>query len=107
LCASFTEVAAKSSTGCLGAAVAANVFYVTAQPGAGQAKCGTTGTDDVYGCGSMGAPPNVVCSPLDRWSGNQCKDLTAPWSCATQQSTEALVLVKPGSAGGGVLCCAD
>ena len=106
LCADFTEIATKSATGCAGAAVGvAPTFYATAQPGAGQAKCGATGTDDVYGCGSMGAPPNVVCAPIDKWSGNDCKDLTAPWSCASP--TEALNLVKPGSTGGGVLCCRD
>jgi hypothetical protein len=108
LCANNTEVAAKSSTGCTGAvAGTAPEFYVTAQPGIGQAKCGATGTDDLFGCGTMGAPPNIDCAPLMQWSGNQCKNLVAPWSCAAQQSTEALVVVKPGSTGGGVLCCRD
>ena len=107
-CSSDDEVAAKSATGCAGSAVGAElVFFATAQHGAGQAQCGPTGTDDVYGCGTMGAQPNANCSPLDAWSGNRCVDLSAPWSCGTTQGVEALNLVKPGSTGGGVLCCRD
>jgi hypothetical protein len=83
------------------------LFYVMAQPGAGQAQCGATGTDDLYGCGTMGGAPNVNCAPLNAWSGDQCKSLTAPWSCTSTKGTEALHVVKSGSAAGGVLCCRD
>jgi hypothetical protein len=108
LCATAAEVGARSSTGCVGAAVGATpVFYVTAQSGGGQANCDATGTDDVFGCGTHGARPNAICAPLDAWGGNLCASLGAPWSCDTDQRNEALYQVKDGSSGGGVLCCRD
>jgi hypothetical protein len=109
LCVNAAEVAAKSPSGCTGAVAGTTpVFYVIAQNSSGQAQCTATGTNDIFGCGSLGAPPNANCAPLDEWSGNRCVDLAAPWSCGTTgQNNEGVDVVKPGPASGGVVCCRD
>jgi hypothetical protein len=103
-------VAAKSSTGCTGAAVGATpVFFVTAQSGPGSRMCGATGVDDLFGCGSLGARPvnGSNCTPLDKWSSDLCGSLVAPWGCGVDPTAEAVNVVKPGPTAGGVLCCQD
>jgi hypothetical protein len=105
VCASATEVGAKSTTGCIGAvAVTPSVFYLTLQSGFGQQKCGP-GTNDVFGCGNIGFRPSQGCGVLDRASGDLCAGLIAPWTCGSDLIGEALNVAKPGSAAGGVLCC--
>jgi hypothetical protein len=106
VCNDAAEVVAKSSTGCAGAAVGADlVFFATAQHGPGQGNCGMAGSDDVFGCGTLGAAAHPTCAPLDRWSKDNCDSLASPWACAGSTVNEALNLVKPGAALGGVLCC--
>lgn len=106
VCKDAAEIAAKSSTGCTGAAVGADlVFFAAAQHGPGQGNCGAAGSDDVFGCGTLGAATHPSCVPLDRWSKDNCGSLASPWACAGSTVNEALNLVKPGAAGGGVLCC--
>jgi hypothetical protein len=63
-------------------------------------------TNDLFGCGSLGDVPAASCGPLDRFSGNLCASLGAPWRCAGDVS-EAADVVKRASTGGGVLCCRD
>ncbi len=82
------------------------LFFLAAQTSSGQAQCTATGTNDIFGCGTLGAPPNADCTPLNEWSGNRCVDLAAPWSCGTTgQLNEGADVVKPGTGSGGVLCC--
>ena len=66
-----------------------------------------TGTNDVHGCGNFGLAEDPNCAPLDRqFSHTEC-DMVSPWFCNDPASAtgEALVVIKPGSTGGGVLCC--
>ncbi|APR77043.1 Type IV fimbrial biogenesis protein PilY1 [Minicystis rosea] len=127
VCSGPTEVLARSSTGCGGAAPSAGLFFATRQSSTGCDSCALgTNTDasvcngmscqtgcaqtsltanDLYGCGSKGVAV-TSCSILDRASGDQCGSLGLPWSCPNDIN-EANVVVKATSAGGGVLCCAD
>ena len=84
----------------------AGVFFATKQPGAGGTKCGASGTDDLFGCGTMGAPTDTTCTGLNATSGDGCKLLALPWLC-TMGAAERVTVKKPGPGGGGVLCCAD
>src|SRR5262249_36001616 len=106
ICSSSAEVAQKSTTGCTGAAVGATpVFFITAQSGTGARDCNPTGTDDVFGCGTLGTRPvtNSNCAPLNSWGANLCSALAAPWSCGSDAAGEAANVVKPGPLAGGVL----
>jgi hypothetical protein len=127
VCTSPAEVAARSSTGCDGAAPGPGLFFATRQSSNGCNQC-ALGTDldpsvcngatcqagcaqtfltanDLYGCGSLGDAV-TMCSTLDQASGDQCGSLGPPWSCP-DDIAEANVVTKAGSAGGGVLCCLD
>jgi hypothetical protein len=127
VCESAAEVAERSPTGCDGSVgVNEPVFFVTGQSGPGcglcalgsspDPECGTCNctpgclqtdltANDLFGCGSAGATPGD-CGVLDRFSGNVCNGLPAPWSCASGDGCdEAHQVVKPGSGAGGVLCC--
>jgi hypothetical protein len=120
-------VAARSSTGCAGAAPGNGLFFATRQSSNGCNQCALgsnmdptvcDGTmcksgcaqtvltaNDLYGCGSVGTVVSG-CGTLDRASGDQCGLLVGSWSCP-DSFHEASVVTKAGSAGGGVLCCAD
>ncbi|MEP7120516.1 MAG: putative metal-binding motif-containing protein [Byssovorax sp.] len=131
VCSSAADVAASSPTGCTGAAASPGLFFATSQSSTGCNACALgndanpavcTGcscapdckqtaltTNDLYGCGSLGSSLSS-CGGLDRASDNFCNALGPPWSCQVPGSAgcdEAAVVTKPGSAGGGVLCCAD
>jgi hypothetical protein len=110
VCRSSAEVAARAPRGCQGATTAADppLFFATRQSGPGNAMCGD-GSDDVFGCGSLGAPglDTPSCAPLDRFSDDHCWALPVPWICDDVGNDEASVIRKPGPDGGGVLCCRD
>lgn len=89
------------------------VFFASAQPGS-NAKCEPSGTDDLFGCGSLGIASDATCSPLARSSSNECTALTlGGWRCKSDPSDpldyqrEALLVTKSGTTGGGALCCKD
>ncbi|MBL8784355.1 MAG: hypothetical protein JNJ59_05595 [Deltaproteobacteria bacterium] len=129
VCSSSGDVAAHSPTGCQGATQpGAQAFYVVRQSGTGCAQC-ATGTavggacnspyscisgcapnvflsNDVFGCGSLGAAPAASCAPLDRFSHNDCNALLPPWACSGG-TVEASNIVKSGLGYGGVVCCRD
>ena len=127
VCKSAAEVQQVSPEGCGDAAPGGDsLFFVTRQSGPGCGLCAmgsdslpgcnscncvadclqTDGTaNDVFGCGSMGSEPSD-CGVLDRFSNDSCVDLQPPWQC-NDSCNEAHKVTKPGSAGGGVLCCAD
>ncbi len=125
VCATAGEVAARSVDGCAGAADAVDAFFVTRVSGPGCAECATgalagcTGiscqsdcapngetTNDLFGCGTRGVAPAASCTPLDHFSGDQCANLGAPWSCPGDVF-EATSVVKSDATGGGALCCRD
>lgn len=87
----------------------AGSFFAAAVSGAGSNRCGI-GEDDFFGCGSAGrSPDRGTCAPLNRSSGEKCRDIPPPWQCedrgVTSQFDEAVRAVKSGPAAGGVLCC--
>jgi hypothetical protein len=127
VCVAPDEVAARSATGCAGAATTPGLFFATRQSSNGCNQCALgANTDpaacdgqtcdpgcaqssltanDLYGCGSLGTSVST-CGALDLASGDQCGSLGAPWSCPDGFG-EANVVTKSTSDGGGVLCCAD
>lgn len=130
VCRSSRDVGMHSPDGCVGARDAqSGVFFATRQTGPGCLQC-ATGTNpnctpfscqadcaptpgtsnDLFGCGTAGDMPQMSCAPLDRSGNNLCSSLPAPWRCndgVDADVHESDVVVKPGSAGGGVLCCRD
>jgi hypothetical protein len=83
------------------------LFFTQRQSGPGNAACGM-GANDLFGCGNHGGAPNGnSCSPLDRFSGNQCATIGAPWTCGNDGFAEASNVTKADSDVGGVLCCRD
>ncbi len=130
VCASAAEVGSRSITGCEGAAPdpIEPVLFIARQSGTGCGQCATgtsTGgacnnpssclsgceasvflSNDVFGCGSLGASPHSSCAPLDAFSHNNCNALLPPWACSGS-TVEAANVVKSGPEHGGVLCCRD
>ena len=109
VCSRASDVAASSPTACTGAvdrAITEPMFFATGQSGPGSLMCAPAGTNDLFGCGTVGyAPDAVSCAPLTQSSQNLCASLPAPWSCGTDGYREAANVVKPGPGAGGVLCC--
>jgi hypothetical protein len=98
-----------TETTCAGLGAAPNTFFATAQSGPGGGMCDATGTDDVFGCGTYGIPPaDTSCDPLDRVSGNECRDikLIGGWVCTYPDEVRNIKKSEP-LLGGGVLCCRD
>jgi hypothetical protein len=129
VCTTPADVASRSPSGCDGAAPGPGLFFATRQSSDGcgvcavgasvdpvvctgcgcNAECAQTAkiANDLFGCGSLGSPPQANCGPLDRFSNDTCGDLGPPWACNGDGCSEANNVTKAGSAGGGVLCCAD
>lgn len=90
-------------------------MWLTRQPGtvdpadprrAGQ--CGSSGSNNLYGCGSLGSKPS--CGLLQRGMNyTDCLN-SMVWSCGTDPSQgleEQRLVVKPSLDLGGVICCRD
>lgn len=130
VCRSASEVMAASPGGCDGVAGGEPAFFASRQSGPGCGICARGGrtcalgecaldcaadprpgslmANDLFGCGTLGDPPNPNCAPLDRFSNDLCGSTTAPWSCPGSTGfDEALVVRKNGPERGGVLCCRD
>ncbi len=113
ICLNRIEVMAKSQTSCAGSIPSGAVgllFFATGQTSVGSNECNDSamGTNDLFGCGSLGASASSSCAPLDRLSGDLCFQLAAPWNCRVGDATnEGSTAIKPGPGGGGVLCCRD
>jgi hypothetical protein len=101
------EVLAKGCTSALnGLPAGASAFFTQATSGPGGGLCDGGGTNDLFGCGTLGAPPPAATCPLPTFSGDQGGSLLPPWAFPlTNGFDEAVVVIKPGSDGGGVLCC--
>ena len=132
VCSTAGDVAASSPTGCDGATTSSSppLFFVTRQTGTGYGVCasgtdtgsqchslsGATGclltartSNDLFGCGNLGAVPSTACGVLNRFSQDVCGSLGAPWEChdKIQGLCESQVVRKPNPNLGGVLCCRD
>jgi hypothetical protein len=111
VCNDKFDVLSHSASGCVGATADddAPLFFATRQTGGGNALCDNLGSNDVFGCGNLGDEPDVnSCDPLLLFSGDVCGALGGtPWDCGGDGEHEAENIVKPGSDGGGVLCCRD
>jgi len=110
ICESPEEVAASSPDGCTGD-IPPNTFFAAAVSGDGGDSCDAGGTNDLFGCGTIGRGADSSCAPLTRASGDQCGDLTGEWDCPGSwlfgSDSEAEDVRKSGPGGGGVLCCRD
>jgi hypothetical protein len=131
VCASASDVALHSPSGCAGAAPSGALFFVTRQSSNGCRIC-ATGTNtadppcdgqscvagcaqsdatanDIFGCGSLGGAPDApTCGVLDRFGNNLCMDLPPDWACGVAPDpglTEAEEVVHTGPDHGGALCC--
>lgn len=65
--------------------------------------------NDVFGCGSLGDPPDSSCGVLNEFSNNLCGALGAPWNCPNLNGgcSEFATVTKTGPASGGVVCCGN
>jgi len=81
-------------------------FFATQQSGLGSNECNATGTNDVFGCGTLGAVPAASCAPLDRVSGNDCSAINSAggWMCLSPAEPANIIKLDP-QVGGGALCC--
>lgn len=108
VCDSLAEVAASSPGGCSGD-LPAGTFYVAAVSGDGGDACTADGTNDLFGCGTVGRTAEASCAPLTRGSGDECEDLSGEWDCPGSflvgSDSEAEDVRKNGPGGGGALCC--
>ncbi len=109
VCATGNEVQDKSSgLGCSPVVDAAGAFFATRQSGQGNNLCEPTGANDLFGCGGIGAPPDIngSCAPLNRASGNLCASIPITFACGVDGFAEANNVTKANGEG-GVLCCRD
>jgi hypothetical protein len=82
-------------------------FWLTRQSQSAAGACIVGGTNNLVGCGTLGEVASGTCTPLNRdMRYFHCAD-ASPWSCGTGPVGEANIVVKPGPAQGGVLCCHD
>ena len=86
-------------------------FYATQASGPGFLQCSDTVTDtnDLFGCGTLGAQlQQASCGVLNRiMADGICRNETGgTWQCDLGGGfAEHVVVTKPGNAGGGALCC--
>lgn len=107
ICSTIDEVAERTNgRGCDDAAPSADapMFFATLESGPGYGHCKGEGTNDIFGCGSLGAKPADDCGVLNRFSHDECSKLDSPWSCEGS-SIEVTTVTKPRAEAGGVLCC--
>jgi hypothetical protein len=87
-----------------------SVFYATRQRTL-QDECTAMGQNNVHGCGgTLGPLSPPSCAPFTRRLGHiECRN-SPPWACGddpnVDERNEGAVVTKPGSEGGGALCCA-
>ena len=98
ICVGWQEVAAKSTTGCVGAtppdAKPKSLLFAVRQPSENGSVCGDwgDGLNDVFGCGNLGngLGPDKGCGPLDRVLAstqadscgfNEAEPNLGPWEC--------------------------
>lgn len=89
-------------------------FFATLQSSNGNGYCNTFGTNDIFGCGNYGDPPQVgSCGMLNVFSSEDCSAIKYPyagapetWRCGGvgDSSDELTTVVKFQTIGGGVIC---
>lgn len=114
VCSSSAEVQMKSGTGVCDTVsmLSSPGFWLTRQSEDMNGNCVQGGHNNILGCTlgqTGGLAPGQNCAPLDSamWYG-MCQNFP-PWQCGnsgTSQS-EADLVTKGGSSGGGVICCRD
>jgi hypothetical protein len=109
VCPSSTAVAAAASDGAC-PTTGPTGLWITRQGGMTVGtECMDGGLDDLIGCGfGIGKAAGITCAPLDRTFLHSDCTTAASWDCgdvATYQTTEHLIVTKPGLSQGGVLCC--
>jgi len=110
VCESPDEVESLSATGCTNVTLPDDdpLFFVQQISGSGGAMCNGLGSNDIFGCGNVGVPPDAAtCAPLNRFSQDGCGFLGNDWDCSGGNVQEAINVVKPGVDYGGALCCID
>jgi hypothetical protein len=108
VCRNRLDVFASSPTmSCSDLGAKQDTFYATGQSGA-NGSCTDNGTDDVFGCGTLGPAPIGDCTPLEHSSNNACSAIKffGGWACQYPNEVENITKSDP-TAGGGVLCCRD
>jgi len=118
ICANSSEVLSHLPNGktcwdAWGGAGAERRFFASMQPSNGNGYCNTSGTNDIFGCGNYGDPPQVgSCGTLNVFSSEDCSAIrfigtTVVWECggAGDSSDERANVLKKVPEGGGVLCC--
>lgn len=88
----------------------ANAFFLTRQSGPSGGNCNTSGTNDVFGCGTTTIDAvAATCAPLTKSSDNDCFSLRPfGWVCTQANGGEATNIYKSDPLmPGGVLCCRD
>jgi len=107
VCTDAAQFAIKGGDPCPLLAAGAGLFYATRQRSAGQADCdpasSDSGTDDIFGCGSLGAP-TTSCGKLTQFLSEGAP--SGEWSLGTMSGDE-WEQVSKGPDNGGVLCCTD
>ena len=101
--------AAVSGTGCGVCALRSGTLTGTACTSVScAANCRESGdlNNDFFGCGTLGSLVSTACDGLNRFSGNDCASLGAPWACGGS-TQESRTVTKTTAAAGGVLCCRD
>ena len=119
VCVTWEEVAAKSPTGCAGAAPpdakSKSLFFAIRQPSETGSVCGDWGDgfNDVFGCGNLGAGlgADKGCGPIDRVLAstqpdscgfNEAEPNLGPWECYGGQDShlnEGALVRKEGCPG--------
>ena len=111
VCTTPVDVATSSNgDGCT--PITGTAFYTTQVTGSGAASCDGNGTNDFFGCGTIGQP-NVAanCVPLDRFGQGTGTDTTCVglpvggWDCSGPTTDEAQNVTKRMDDSGGALCC--
>lgn len=112
VCRGPTEVAKRSLSGCEGSTLSGEkVFFAASYGSAPTGICAADpgGTNNLYGCGNLGAPTDQTCLPLDRLMSFTDCGAYEGWSCGASADwlREAQVVTKSTRFYGGVLCCRD
>lgn len=110
VCAASGELQTKARAGGC-SAVSPDTFWVTRQAEDPSGLCVAGGENNLVGCGAdnVGRPAPPNCAPLTRELRYLDCESMATWSCGNSASanSEASLVVKPGPAGGGAICCRD
>lgn len=109
VCVSAAAVAARAAGGMCPSSGPSGL-WATRQGGMPSGnECTDGNPDDVTGCGyGIGVAAGATCAPLNRNLTHPACTAAAGWDCAdlaTYLTSEQLIVTKPTTGDGGVLCC--